>query len=208
MPSPFARVFALLIAMCATASIGHLHAQDSASPAPDAPSGPCIEPCLRAGTLVELEIVEALDSATRKRGDTFAIRLHAPLARADRILVAAGTPGIGEIVHADRSRGGGKPGELLIAARYLQLGDIRIPLRGLKFGGQGQDRSAAALGLSLAVGVFAQFVHGREIVIPPGTLVTAKLSRDFPLADADTLPTPASLPGTLSTNTTTATNEE
>lgn len=136
--------------------------------------------CMPAGTTVELEIDQLLNSATQKRGDRFGIRLHAPLIRDGVVLVPAGTAGSGEIIHADRSRGGGKPGELLIAARYLDFEGTRIPLRGLKFGGQGKDNTKVALGTAMAIGPFAHFIRGREIEIPAGTVVSAKLGQDFP----------------------------
>ncbi len=187
MPSPFACVLVPLAALSLALPVPTF-AQDSASPATNAPMlQPCIEPCLSAGTLVELEIGEPLSSATSKRGDAFAIKVHTALTQAGALLIPAGTAGIGEIIHADRSHGGGKPGELLIAARYLQLGDTQLPLHGLKFGGQGQDRSNVALGVAMAAGPFALFVHGKEIEIPAGTVVTAKLVQDFPSTAVGTL---------------------
>lgn len=131
--------------------------------------------------MVELEIAQVLNSSVQKRGDKFAIKLHAPLIHDGATIIPAGTVGEGEIVHADKSRGGGKPGELLIAARYLDFDGVRVPLRALKFGGQGQDKSNVALGVALAVGPFAHFIHGKEIEIPAGTIVSAKLAQDLPL---------------------------
>jgi hypothetical protein len=151
--------------------------------APESDTDAATAECCRvpAGAAIELEIAQALSSATQKRGDKFGIRLHAPLVHAGTVVIPAGTVGVGEIVHADRSRGGGKPGELLIAARYLELDGGQIPLRGLKFGGQGQDQSKAALGAAFVVGPLAHFIRGKEIEIPNGTIVTAKLAQDFPL---------------------------
>jgi hypothetical protein len=146
------------------------------------------EECCRipAGAAVELEIAQALSSAAQKRGDKFAIRLQAPLLHAGAVVIPAGTVGVGEIVHADRSHGGGKPGELLLAARYLEFDGAQIPLRALKFGGQGQDKTKVALGVSMAIGPLAHFIRGKEIEIPAGTIVTAKLAQDF------LLPSPSS----------------
>jgi len=150
---------------------------------------PELAECCRipAGAAIELEIAQALSSAAQKRGDKFAIRLRTPVVHAGTVVIPAGTVGVGEIVHADRSRGGGKPGELLLAARYLELDGAQIPLRALKFGGQGQDKTKAALGASFALGPLAHFIRGKEIEIPTGTIVTAKLAQDFllsaPLSD-------------------------
>lgn len=135
---------------------------------------------LAAGTLVELEITELLSSARQKRGDKFALKLHAPVSCNGEILIDVDTTGVGEIVHAEPSHGGGKPGELLLAARYLERDGTRWPLRGLKFGGNGQDNTKAALAASFALGPFAHFIHGKEIEIPAGTVVTAKLAQEFP----------------------------
>lgn len=139
-----------------------------------------------AGSTLELEIAQALNSAVQKRGDRFAITLHAALVHEGVVVIPAGTTGMGEVVHADKSRGGGKPGELLIAARYLELDGEQVPLRGLKLGGQGRDQTKAALGAAFVVGPLAHFIRGKEIEIPAGTIVTAKLAQDLPL------PTPAS----------------
>ncbi len=203
MPPPSACVFTLLAAALPLAISTPIHAQQATPPAMESPSAPqsCVEPCLHAGTLVELEIAEPISSRTRQRGETFALRLRTPLAVDGAVAIPAGTPGTGEIVHADRSRGGGKPGELLLAARYLELDGARIPLRGMKLGGNGKDRSAASLGLSLAVGPFAYFMHGNEIEIPVGALAEAKLAQDYAFtpraADTATVTTsgsPASAP--------------
>lgn len=73
-----------------------------------------------AGTPVAIEIAEALASSTHKRGDVFAITLIEPLLRDGVEYLPQGTHGTGQIVHAAPARGGGAPGELLIAARTLE----------------------------------------------------------------------------------------
>jgi hypothetical protein len=135
-----------------------------------------------AGTLIEIEVGEALDSSRHKRGDNFAISLHAPVTVGDALIIPAGTPGVGEVVHAERARGGGKPGELILAARYLELGGRRIPLRGMKLGAVGLDKTqkAMAIGMIPVVGLFS-FVRGGETQIPQGTLASAKLVDAFVL---------------------------
>lgn len=153
-----------------------------------------------AGTPVELEIVEAISSRSRIRGDRFALRLRAPVMADHVTAIPAGTPGVGEIVHAERSRGGGKPGELLLAARYLELNGIQIPLRAMKLGGQGKDRSGTAIGVAVAIGPFAQFIRGREIEIPPGTVAGAKLAVELSVPPArNEAPLPTGQPTSSST---------
>ena len=141
------------------------------------------------GTAVTIEILEPLDSALLKRGDKFRLRLAEPVLAEGKPVLAAGVEGMGEIVHAEKSRSGGKAGELLIAARYLETSGTKVPLRGLKLGGRGKDNTNAAMATSFAVGPFALFVRGREIVIPAGTLAQAKIAQElhFP-AQPDALP--------------------
>lgn len=137
------------------------------------------ETCCRiaVGTIVSLEILDTLNSAESQRGDKFRLRLAAPIMVGGIEVVAAGTTGFGEVVHADAARGGGAPGELLIAARFLELHDQTIPLRGLKLGVTGGDNSGMAMGVSFAAGPFAMFVRGREIEIPATTRVEAKVAQ-------------------------------
>lgn len=140
----------------------------------------CHELC--AGTIIELEITETLGSALNPRGHRFGLRLPEPLLVDGQLRIPSGSVGEGEIVHAMPGKGGGKPGELLIAGRYLDMGGARMPLRGLKFATSGKDKAALALASSFALGPFAVFIRGGEIEIPAGTRVHAKLGADFNLA--------------------------
>lgn len=164
--------------------------------AADAASAPATDTAccrLAAGTVVELEITESINSSQRKRGDRFGLRLAQPLRIGDTIVVPAGTPAVGEIVHASAARGGGAPGELLLAARHLDAAGVQAPLRGLKLGATGGDNSGMALGVSFAAGPFAMFIRGREIEIPAGTRVGAKLAQDLVLPPP-AIPTPTVVP--------------
>ena len=161
-------------------------------PASSAPEHACCR--VPANTVVDLEILDLLDSYQHKRGDKFRIRVVTSVAIDGTSLIAAGTLGVGEIVHAAAARGGGAPGELLIAARSLDIDGQPAPLRGLKLGVTGDDNSGMALGVSFAAGPFAMFIRGREIEIPAGTRVSARLAQDVTLT-----PVPiASPPTTIS----------
>src|SRR5262245_19416953 len=169
-----------------------------------APPTPNATPsCCRAsaGTVVLLELATTLSSAERQRGDRFALRLAAPLLVDGRELVPAGTNAVGEVIHAARSKGGGAPGELLLAARYVEFQGRQVPLRGMKLAATGQNRTGDALVAACLFRPFAMFMHGREIVIPAGTHVEAKLAQDFisdpapsPPGDTSIVPQPDAAP--------------
>lgn len=151
---------------------------------------------LAAGSVVELQLGESLSSARHKRGDRFALRLSQPLAVDGAEPIPAGTPAVGEVVHGARSRGGGHPGELLIAGRYLEFNGRQIPLRGLSVGQSGRNQINGAMGAALVIGPFAMFVRGHEIEIPADTALRAKLAQDLDLPVAGTVAAtaPAALP--------------
>ena len=111
----------------------------TATPAPDQVPGQPLECCtIPAGTLIEIENVDDLGSRRSHTRDTFAIRLAGPIMIDGRTVVHVGATGVGEVIHAARS-GGGLGGELILAARYLDVGGVRIMLRGMRFAETGAD---------------------------------------------------------------------
>jgi len=193
------RFSTVLAALFATATMVCANAQTpAAAPAVPATTSAASEPTTEAppasadghlfaaGTQVELEILTPIKSSQHKRGDKFDLRLSSPLARDGATCMPAGTAGVGEVVHAMPARGGGKPGELLLAGRYLDFAGQRIPLRSMKAAATGDANYGAALGVAFAAGPFAMFVRGHEIEIPAGTRVTAKLAQDLVLQGCST----------------------
>ena len=114
-----------------------------------------------------------------KIGETFPIRLSSPILIGESVIVPAGTSGSGDIVHASKSSFGGKPGELVLAVRWLDHEGIKIPLRSLKYmatskPGQGKDNTNTAAAIGAAVGIVAMFITGGEVNIAAGTIAFAK----------------------------------
>jgi len=149
---------------------------DTKTPSPAPSSDCCVLPAL---TPVRVEISAHLNSAVSKIGDHFAIRLAAPINLDGGLEIPAGIEGVGEVVHAAKSGFGGRAGELLLAARYLDYRGVRIPLRSLIFAPElGKSREGTAMGVAIAGGlvggVAAMFISGGEVNIPPGTMVYAK----------------------------------
>lgn len=144
------------------------------------PASPATDSAFRipAGTPVELQLLDDVGSRG-KRGDRFRIRLSEPLLQGDAVVVPAGAEGIGEITYAAKAGMAGKPGELLLAARYLVIDGRQVRLRAFRLGGSGQDHTAGAFALAFATGPFALFLHGGEIEIPAGATGVAKLAEDL-----------------------------
>src|SRR5690606_9165528 len=158
---------------------------------PPAPAEPRVVP---AGSILVLQVDEAVTSKTAQQGDKFAITLAKPVTLDDEILVPAGTKGVGEVISAAHGGAFGKAGELVVAARYLQLDDQRIPLKAFKVGGSGSSGTDAALATAMLAGlpgiVFGATIKGGEMELPAGLVATAKLAADLPASPK----APAALP--------------
>ena len=155
-----------------------------------APASPCCT--VPARTIVQIEISDTVNSKASRTGQSFAFRLAEPIVVDGQIVAPAGTPGVGEVVHAARARAGGKAGELILAARYLDLNGTRLPLRSLRYGrSQGADNSGAvAVGGMVAAAVLpvasvlGYLIAGGEVNIPAGTRAHAQTSAEITIAPA------------------------
>jgi hypothetical protein len=141
-------------------------------------------PILPALTPVRIEILETMNSKTSQIGARFPIRLASPIDIPGGGQVPAGIAGWGDVVHAAKLRWGGKPGELILAVRYLEFGSVRIPLRSLTYDNplERRDNTDLPFGIGIAAGAPAP---AWEVNIPAGTIANAKTSAQV------TLPAPA-----------------
>lgn len=138
-------------------------------------------------TEVEFEILEPLGSKVSRSLDTFAIRLAAPIMIGGVEAVPAGTMGVGEVVHAKKAGGMGAAGELVLAARYLDLGDRRIRLRSMQLKtteatsriGTANAIGTAGAATVLPVALIGFFVKGGEVDVPEGTFASARIAENF-----------------------------
>ncbi|MBS0194567.1 MAG: hypothetical protein JSR34_09985 [Proteobacteria bacterium] len=168
-------------------------AQVSPSPQPGAEVAAAAAPCctLAKDTVVEIEIAETLNSAQQKPGDKFKLRLAEPVMQAGVPVLPAGVEGVGEIIDAGPSRGGGAPGKLIVAARYLDYDGVQLRLHAMKLGGAGKDTIGASLGAGIVIGPFAMFIKGHNMEFPAGTRAQAKLGAAVNLPPLAPQPVPA-----------------
>ena len=135
-----------------------------------------------AGTVVQVELAEQVGTTTQKAGDTFALRLAAPLIVQGHVVLRAGTPGVGEVIQASKPGMGGKAAKLVLAADYLLKDGRRLPLQGLQLGAQGKGNVEAAevIGISGIVlgpiGFVGMAVQGGNVDFPKGTKAMANLA--------------------------------
>lgn len=151
----------------------------------------CTIPAL---TEVTISINKTINSQANHAGETFPITLAVPIIIDGKTLFPAGASGAGEIIHAEKSRFGGRAGELILAVRYLEHSGVRIPLRSLRYiAGQGKDRGDTAAAISIAsaavapIGsVISMFITGGEVTVRTGTLAKAKTAALVSVSDSST----------------------
>jgi hypothetical protein len=170
-----AMVAAALFSVPASAQAPTQSEQDIAHQ--QSPTACCAIPAL---TEVTITIDKMINSQANRAGEIFPITLAVPIIVDGKTLFPAGAPGSGEIVHAAKSRFGGRAGELILAVRYLEHGGVRVPLRSLRYvEGRGKDRgdTAAAVGVvvgGVVGGIASMLITGGEVTVPAGTLAKAK----------------------------------
>jgi hypothetical protein len=145
-------------------------------------------------TQVRIELAEAVSSKDRKQGDKFAIRLASPIVVDGRIVAPAGATGQGEVVYAEKGGGGGKPGKLVLAVRYIDVGAARIRLKALRLGAGGDSEFTQMEVAAQLIGPAVMFMNGHEVVYPAGTKALAKVAADATLPDGGPAPASAAPP--------------
>lgn len=184
-------------------------APPAVAPAADSQHAAGSRVVLPALTHVRIQIDEPVNSNGNKPGDHFRLHIAEDVRVGDAVLIPAGAEGVGEVVHAAPSGGGGKPGALILAAREVRVGDQPVRLRSLVLGRSGKDRTQQSMATSFVAGPFAMFVHGGEVAIPAGTEADAKTAEDveLPVVSPPAAATPAQ-PGSDNTTTEGRTDEQ
>ena len=168
--------------MWSCALVSPVSAQDPApaTATPEAvvvPEAPCC--AIPALTVVELEFVDSASSRTAVSGQLVKIRLAEPLTIGGRIVVPAGTTGAAEVIQASKARMMGKAGELTMAARYLDLQGVRIPLKRFQFGrSSGRSNTTETMIATALIGLPGMLISGGNIDVAPGARANAVVARE------------------------------
>lgn len=153
---------------------------------------------LPTGTNLVIRVDEAIDSYTIRRGARFRIRLVEPVKAGQATLLPAGLTGEGEVVHSEPAGDRGRPGELHLAARFLNYGDRKIALKGWRISAKGREE--------IETDARSITYIGYPAVVGPGAAASAELAEDFDLRSGLGAPPPpvqperlaGALPGGLS----------
>lgn len=148
---------------------------------------------VKALTKVDLEFADAASSKTSKSGDIVRMRTSVDvLDDGGTILIPKGSPATAEIIQASPGRMMGKAGELTLAARFIELGGRKIPLKRFAFGrSSGKDNNSATFIATAVIGLPGLLISGGNVDIAAGAPANAVVVSDTDLAEtapANSLP--------------------
>jgi hypothetical protein len=132
-----------------------------------------------AYTQLVLRMSQRLNSDEARQGQTFRFKVDEDIVVDGKIAIPAGSYGEGEVIHAQDSGGRDHPGELVLAARYVEVDGRRIGLRSFVAGAT--DRANDAL----AVPLFDKGTgggRGDPVNLGREGLATARTTEDLLLA--------------------------
>ncbi|WP_439534510.1 hypothetical protein [Polymorphobacter sp.] len=132
-----------------------------------------------AGTPVMLQVDVPLSSKTARRGDRFPLTSLSDIVVDGQVVVPRGAHGEGQVVHSAGTGFGGRPGELLLAARHLMVGGVPLKLLGFRIGKAGANNTAEALVATNVVPLAGLLVTGSSALVSAGQIGTAKTAEAF-----------------------------
>jgi hypothetical protein len=133
-------------------------------------------------TPVFVRLDEEVSTSMHKPGDRFRIAVAEDVRVGGVVVIPAGCVGEGEVIDAAKPGFGGKAAKLVLAARYVRVGEAEVRLRSFVLGAVGKDYSNGALASSFVIGPLAMFVHGGVVVVPRDTIGSAKTATESRLA--------------------------
>jgi hypothetical protein len=94
------------------------------------------------------------------------------------VVLPQGLRGEGEVVHAKAS-GAGVGGELVLAARHLDLQNRRVKLRSMKILARGKDQLDIVYVVTAISPISGFLVRGKHIDTPAGAVAEAKTAEEI-----------------------------
>lgn len=126
-------------------------------------------------TEVHLVLDAPVSTRTARPGDTFPLHVAEAVSVDGQVLVPAGAPAMGQVIHAQKAGAFGKAGELIVTVRYVEVDGRQIRLHKL-VPRVGRDRTGAGTAVAAAAGPFGAFVRGGQIDLAVGSALTSFLA--------------------------------
>lgn len=143
------------------------------------------EEVLPVGTLVTLRVTEELTTANKalRPGQRFLMEVAEPVQLNGQLVIAAGTPAVGEVTSVRKKGMWGKSAAITARALFVQVNGRRIDLSG-QIDETGATGTIAVLRAVILFPPAGFLTTGTSAVIPTKTLVKAFITEDVPIAMA------------------------
>jgi hypothetical protein len=153
---------------------------------PDSIATSTLKVSLPARTPIRMTLLKPVSSKTSLPGEQFSLSVSEDIKINNTVVIPKGTAAIGEVIHAQKAKGFGKAGELLVTVRHIELNGIKIKMRSFQ-PLQGNDKTNTTLAVSQipVAGLFAGFIQGGDIEIPSQTQVQAQTSSEITINDGE-----------------------
>jgi hypothetical protein len=137
-------------------------------------SGPAV--ILPAGTPVRLATVGEIHSKSIRQGQRLALTVTEDVKVGDRLLIARGTPAVGEIESVSDTGMMGKAGKFSLVPLFVELPGRRVNLVG-----EQQTRGKRQVGAAAVTSVittFGIFITGKSAILPAGSPLVGEVRTD------------------------------
>jgi hypothetical protein len=131
---------------------------------------------LPALTPVLIQFDEKVSSDGNRNGDHFRFHVAADVRVGDLIVIPAGSPGEGEVIHAQKSGMAGKAGELIVAARFVTVSGRTVRLRSFA-AGTGRQHADLATWTGIFISFPAMMIQGGVMTMPRNMIANARTAQ-------------------------------
>jgi hypothetical protein len=158
-----------------------LFAADLPSVAVPSPLQPVVSVILPAGTPVELNTVDPLDSRSVKQGTRFALLVSEDVRLGTVVVIPRGTAAVGEVEAVSGKGMVGKAGRLVLRPLFIDVGGERVNLVGAT-DQRGKDSTAGVAVGSLVLSGWGIFITGKSASVPAGSSLPGRVRTDATIA--------------------------
>ncbi len=125
---------------------------------------------LKAGTPLQLELVNIVDTKTIQPGQIVDFRVKFDIKANNKVVIPAGAIAKGQVVRADKAKGIGKPGEIQIEIKSVSAVDgSQVYLSNGTIYREGEDKQTLSIVLGIFVCVLCLLIKGKNAKIFPGS---------------------------------------
>jgi hypothetical protein len=177
------KVFVLLLSVCVFSAIMVTApaVSDATVPAITASSMIASAPALfaRAGSKIELMVINEVTTKTAKPGDRFLLRLAQPFVIGDRVVIPRGVAAWGEVTDVETNGIAGRSGKLATRLLYIEFAGQKLALSGTP-GNAGQGGNLQIVLATLALTPWGLVAKGNNAKLKAGDIVPGYIVNAFP----------------------------